>query len=157
MGEVGCLKDGHFQNLQSETSNIFNTSISSSVSTFSGTSTSGLTKVIFGKNTEGADPYTESVTQQFPLGTELVYGERRYRYAKAGAVNLTPGTLQQASANSATNASGGHHINMGLTTGTTAGAGVREISIETAKIAFAPSFFFSSVESKSIKILSIFF
>jgi hypothetical protein len=48
------------------------------------------TTFIVGRNAVGQDgtaidPYAVSSTQQFPLGALLVYNDREYRYAKAGA------------------------------------------------------------------------
>lgn len=42
------------------------------------------------------DPYAESVTQQFPLGTKLEYGEEVYRYALEGGAGVEIGALVQA-------------------------------------------------------------
>ena len=42
------------------------------------------------------DPYAESLTQQFPLGTKLVYGSRVYRYGRMGATAGVAGNLYQA-------------------------------------------------------------
>jgi len=48
------------------------------------------TTFIIGRNAVGADgntadPYSVSTTKLFPLGTRLIYNDREYRYAKAGA------------------------------------------------------------------------
>jgi len=42
------------------------------------------------------DPYAESATQQFPLGTKLEYGEEVYRYAKEGGAGVEIGALVQS-------------------------------------------------------------
>jgi len=43
------------------------------------------------------DPYTTNdVTQQYPLGTKLVYGERAFRYAGAGGTAFVVGSLYQS-------------------------------------------------------------
>lgn len=42
------------------------------------------------------DPYAESATQQFPLGTKLEYGEETYRYALEGGAGVEIGALCQA-------------------------------------------------------------
>lgn len=41
------------------------------------------------------DPYAESSTQLFPLGTELIQAERKWHYTKAGSVALDIGAPQQ--------------------------------------------------------------
>ncbi len=42
------------------------------------------------------DIYTQSVSQVFPLGTKLVYGEETYRYAQMGAGTVEIGAVCQA-------------------------------------------------------------
>lgn len=42
------------------------------------------------------DPYAESSTQEFPLGTKLEYGEEVYRYALCGGTGVEIGALVQA-------------------------------------------------------------
>ena len=42
------------------------------------------------------DPFGESSTQQWPLGTKLEYGEQIFRYCKNGAVTGVAGSLYQA-------------------------------------------------------------
>lgn len=42
------------------------------------------------------DPYTESATKEFPLGTKLEYGEEVYRYALCGGTGVEIGALVQA-------------------------------------------------------------
>jgi len=60
----------------------------------------GPTNVIIGKGGSSdqiADPFTESATELFPLGTSLVYGDRTFRYCFSdGAV--TAGKLLQTAA-----------------------------------------------------------
>lgn len=59
----------------------------------------GPTGVLFGKNaTDKADPYQESATALFTLGTELIYGDRAYRYARMGSGGVTQGKLLQTAA-----------------------------------------------------------
>ena len=41
------------------------------------------------------DPFAISSVQEFPLGTELWHGERKFRYAKAGGTALAVGKLMQ--------------------------------------------------------------
>ena len=41
------------------------------------------------------DPYAESATQEFPLGTSLEYGEEKYRYALEGGAGVEIGALCQ--------------------------------------------------------------
>ena len=41
------------------------------------------------------DPFLESVDQKFPLGTELWYAERKFRYAKAGGTALARSKMMQ--------------------------------------------------------------
>ncbi len=45
--------------------------------------------------TNPPDPYAESSSQLFPLGTKLIQGERVWRYAKAGGTGLNIGEVQQ--------------------------------------------------------------
>ena len=42
------------------------------------------------------DPFAESTTQQFPLGTELWYGDRKFRYARMGATVGVAGNVYQS-------------------------------------------------------------
>ena len=51
----------------------------------------GNTTVLFGKET-GADPYAESATQLFPLGSEMNYAGRKYRYVQMNGA-VTAGKL----------------------------------------------------------------
>lgn len=70
-----------------------------------------------------ANPYAESATQLFPLGSTLVYGNNVYRYVEVGGTAVTAGKLLQHAAVVA------HHSNM-TATATTA-AGETAISVET--------------------------
>lgn len=93
MGEVGCLKDGIFQNLQVEGD--FRTGIalfSGALSTIKGadlkktaTSTAGPSQIVIGKEGNfGGDvnPFAlDGTTAQYPLGTTLYYGNRVFKYA----------------------------------------------------------------------------
>ena len=74
-----------------------------------------------------ADPYTESSTQGFPLGTTLSWGDRVFKYAQMdGAV--TAGKCLQQAANIVAN-----HSQMGLTAAVAAStADEVDISVETA-------------------------
>lgn len=42
------------------------------------------------------DPFRTTVSQEYPLGTELFYADRKFRYARNGAVALTIAKLCQA-------------------------------------------------------------
>lgn len=42
------------------------------------------------------NPFRTTTNQEFPLGTKLIYGDRAFVYAKAGAVALAVGKLMQA-------------------------------------------------------------
>jgi len=59
-----------------------------------------LTRELFGREpgagAAAADPYAESATKLFPLGTKLVYGGRTFRYARAAAATIAVGELVQA-------------------------------------------------------------
>jgi hypothetical protein len=44
------------------------------------------------------DPFSESSTQLFPLGTKLEYGDRIFRYAEVAGTAITAGKLVQTSA-----------------------------------------------------------
>ena len=58
----------------------------------------GPTAVLFGKNeADKADPYQQSVTPLYELGTELVYGGRHYRYGRLGSGGVTVGKCLQTS------------------------------------------------------------
>jgi len=54
------------------------------------------------------DPFAQSSTQQYPLGTLLIEGERAWRYCLNGGVALVPGFTVQ----SAAIASAGHSMDM---------------------------------------------
>ena len=59
--------------------------------------TQGSTTLVVGKNPSStakpfvADPFAESSTQLFPLGTLLIYGDRTFRYAGIGGSGVTAG------------------------------------------------------------------
>ena len=104
---------------------------------YSGQTGYGGTDVIIGKGGNGsnfteANPYSESSTQLYPLGTQLVYGDRKFRYGfMNGAV--TAGKLLQQAPHVA------NHTNMLVTNAdATAGgafshaAGSTTLSVETA-------------------------
>jgi len=96
------------------------------------------TSLILGKygSTQAAvDPFTESATQLFPLGTMLHYGDRTFRYGQMGSGAVTAGKLVQQAVHVA------HHTNClvinadAATLGTVAyshAAGSRAIAIDTA-------------------------
>ena len=68
-------------------------------------SNSGL---LIGRDASNVNPYSESATQLFPLGTKLVYGDRTFRYIFTGAA-IAPGLLIQSAAHIA------HHTNNTIT------------------------------------------
>ena len=70
------------------------------------------------------DPYTESSTQLFPLGSRLFYGNTVYRYGKMGAGAVTAGKCVTHAASIA------HHFD--LTPTANVAAGETAISLETA-------------------------
>ena len=53
-------------------------------------------RAVMGGSPGVIDPYAESVFQQFPLGSKLVYGEEIYRYCQNGGVALKVSNLTQA-------------------------------------------------------------
>ena len=69
------------------------------------------------------DPYSESATQLFPLGTTLVYGNNVYRYVEIGGTAVTAGKLLQHKAIVS------DHANMTATAAVAAGE--TAISVET--------------------------
>tara|TARA_X000001388_G_C2220169_1_gene118905 strand:+ start:228 stop:1136 length:909 start_codon:yes stop_codon:yes gene_type:complete len=85
------------------------------------------TDAIIGKGSHNgvvANPYAESATQLFPLGTMLRYGNNVYRYGKMGAGAVTAGKLVQNVVHE-----GADHKNMTATAAVA--AGLYEISVET--------------------------
>jgi hypothetical protein len=70
------------------------------------------------------DPYAESSTQLFPLGSRLLYGNTVYRYGKMGAGAVTAGKCVTHAASIA------HHFDLTPTAGVAAGE--TAISVETA-------------------------
>ena len=70
-----------------------------------------------------ANPWAESSTQLFPLGTSLVYGNNVYRYGLLGGTAVTAGKLVQHSAIDS------NHANMTATAAVDAGE--TAISVET--------------------------
>ena len=70
------------------------------------------------------DPYAESSTQLFPLGSRLLYGNTVYRYGKMGAAAVTAGKCVTHAASIA------HHFDLTPTAGVAAGE--TAISVETA-------------------------
>ena len=70
------------------------------------------------------DPYTESSTQLFPLGSRLFYGNTVYRYGKMGSGAVTAGKCVTHAASIA------HHFDLTPTAGVAAGE--TAISLETA-------------------------
>jgi hypothetical protein len=94
------------------------------------------TTLIIGKNSKStakpavADPFTESSTQLWPLGTELKYGDRTFRYGQMNGA-VTAGKLLQQAAHVA------HHTNCTITNADAVegsyshAAGSNTISLET--------------------------
>ena len=70
------------------------------------------------------DPYSESSSQLFPLGSQLLYGNTTYRYGKMGAGAVTAGKCVTHAASIA------HHFDLTPTAGVAAGE--TAISVETA-------------------------
>ena len=70
------------------------------------------------------DPYAESSTQLFPLGSRLFYGNTVYRYGKMGSGAVTAGKCVTHAASIA------HHFDLTPTAGVAAGE--TAISVETA-------------------------
>ena len=70
------------------------------------------------------DPYSESSTQLFPLGSRLLYGNTVYAYGKMGAGAVTAGKCVTHAASIA------HHFDLTPTAGVAAGE--TAISVETA-------------------------
>ena len=70
------------------------------------------------------DPYAESSSQLFPLGSRLLYGNTVYRYGKMGAGAVTAGKCVTHAASIA------HHFDLTPTAGVAAGE--TAISLETA-------------------------
>ena len=94
-----------------------------------GVSQMGHTGLIIGKNQSthaAADPYTESATQLWPLGTRMVYGDRQFVYALMGGSGVTAGKLVQSAVHQ-----GAHHLDMDVTSGDVPAVGAHRISIET--------------------------
>lgn len=92
-----------------------------------GVSQIGHTGLIVGKGQSrhaAADPYTESATQLWPLGTRMVYGDRQFVYALNGGSGITAGKLVQSAVHQ-----GADHKNMETTAAVSAGS--YTISIET--------------------------
>ena len=96
----------------------------------------GGTDLIIGKGGNGsnytaANPYAESSTQLYPLGSELVYGDRKFRYAFMNGAVTAGHLLQQAPLIA-------HHSQCVITNADDDGstfshaAGSTRISIETA-------------------------
>ena len=74
-----------------------------------------------------ADPYAESATQLFPLGTTLDWGDRAFKYAQMDGAVTAGKCLQQAASIVA------NHSQMGLTAAVAAStADEVDISVETA-------------------------
>ena len=86
----------------------------------------GPTDLIIGKggsSAQTADPFAESSTQLFPLGSKLIYNDREFRYGKNGGSAITAGKLVQHVTEVA------HHTNCASTAAVSAGE--TAISIET--------------------------
>ena len=148
MAEVGCLKDGNFQNLEVEgptditgslavkgqTDITGPTDITGSLAVKGGvhsryTESAGFAATDFivgkgGSSINTADPFTSGATKLFPIGSKLLYGNTTYRYCKMGGGAVTAGKCVTHAVSIA------HHFDMALT-GTVA-AGETAISVETA-------------------------
>jgi len=82
------------------------------------------------------DPYAQSATQLYPLGTKLIEGERTWRYAKNGAGTPGPGTVLQTAVV--------HHAedDLDLVTDATTAVGAYTISItSTTNAAVAADYY----------------
>ena len=88
------------------------------------------TTFVIGKGAMGTDgtavdPYTESATQQFPLGAKLIYNDRTYRYAQVGGTGIGAGlAVCTRDKSHATN-----HLNLSCAA---AAIGATTVAIETA-------------------------
>ena len=58
--------------------------------------TNVVSRHLVGRDVGGANPFAESSTKLFPLGTKLQYGERTFRYAKASNAAIGVGETVQA-------------------------------------------------------------
>ena len=76
-----------------------------------------------GSSAATADPFSESATQLFPLGTKLIYNDREFVYGECGGTAITAGKLVQHVTEVA------HHTDMTATA--TVAAGETAISVET--------------------------
>ncbi len=56
-----------------------------------------------GAGAAAADPYAESATKLFPLGTKLSVGDKTFRYARAASATIAVGEIVQAAAPVANN------------------------------------------------------
>ena len=88
------------------------------------------TTFVVGKNAKGADgtavdPYSESSTQQFPLGAKLIYNDRTYRYTLIGGSGIGAGLVVQARIKSHAT----RHLNMECAA---AAIGDTTVAVETA-------------------------
>ncbi len=52
-------------------------------------------RAVMGGGPGSIDPYAETLAQEFPFGTKLVYGERVFKYMRMGAVAGVAGNLYQ--------------------------------------------------------------
>jgi len=87
----------------------------------------GPTDLMIGKASSSAatvDPFAESSSKLFPLGSELIYNDRKFRYGLNGGSAITAGKLVQHVTEVA------NHTNCAATA--TTAAGETAISIETA-------------------------
>jgi len=85
------------------------------------------TDLMIGKGSSSAatvDPFAESSTQLFPLGSKLIYNDREFRYGECGGSAITAGKLVQHVTEVA------NHTNCAATA--VVAAGETAISIETA-------------------------
>jgi len=93
-----------------------------------GVSEIGHTGLVIGKSQSThatANPYEESATQLWPLGTKLLYGDREFAYARMGGA-VTAGKLVAQAVHQ-----GADHLDMEITSGDVPAVGSFRISLET--------------------------
>ena len=81
-----------------------------------------------GSTANTADPFTESATALFPLGTKLQYGDRTFRYASAGEA-ITAGLLCEGAALSHAN-----HRDVAVQAAAAKGATTINLTISTTAV-----------------------
>jgi hypothetical protein len=73
------------------------------------------------------DPFSESSTQLYPLGTKLEYGDRTFRYAKMGSGAVTAGKLLQ------TKVAVGDHRDLAVPSGVSIGSSTITVTVGGTK------------------------